>query len=154
MKQLEEGKPKSSMEQIRGHSQAARGLCQQWELLVVKDGVLHRRFESHVQDCSLLFQSCSVQRCWNNCMMDHLENMIERFNRTLIDILATSLQDHRFDWDKHLKMACFTYNTSVHSTTGYTPLPAHAWIWSQTTSWCNLWIGSKKRKALRDWGMG
>ena len=49
MKRLEQGKLKPSMEQIRGHIQAARGLCQQWELLVLEDGVLHRRFES--QDC-------------------------------------------------------------------------------------------------------
>ena len=46
MKRFEEGKLKPSMEQIRGHSQATRGLCQQWELLVLEDGVLHRRFES------------------------------------------------------------------------------------------------------------
>lgn len=46
IKRLEEGKPKPSMEHIRGHSQVTRGLCQQWELLVVEDGVLHRRFES------------------------------------------------------------------------------------------------------------
>ena len=46
MKQLEQGKLKLSMQQIRGHSQATRGLCQQWELLVLEDGVLHRCFES------------------------------------------------------------------------------------------------------------
>ena len=46
MKRLEQGKLKPSMEQIRSHSQATRGLCQQWELLVLEDGVLHRRFES------------------------------------------------------------------------------------------------------------
>ena len=46
IKQLEESKLKLSMEQIRGHSPATQGLYQQWELLLVKDGVLHRRFES------------------------------------------------------------------------------------------------------------
>ena len=46
---------------------------------------------------------------------------IERFNKTLADMLATALEGHHFDWDKQLKMACFAYNTSVHATTGYTP---------------------------------
>ena len=47
---------------------------------------------------------------------------IERFNKTLADMLATALEGHRFDWDKQLKMACFAFNTSVHATTGYTSL--------------------------------
>ena len=46
---------------------------------------------------------------------------IERFNRTLADILATTLDNRHLDWDRHVKKACLAYNTSVHSTTGYTP---------------------------------
>ena len=41
---------------------------------------------------------------------------IKRFNRTLCDILATSLNVLHFNWDRHIKML-----TSVHASTGYTP---------------------------------
>ena len=50
-----------------------------------------------------------------------LSSAVQWGGRTLVDILTTSLQDHHFDWYKHLKMPCFAYNTSAHSTTGYTP---------------------------------
>ena len=46
---------------------------------------------------------------------------IERFNKTLCDILATALDGCHFTWDRHVKLACFAYNTSVHASTGYTP---------------------------------
>ena len=49
------------------------------------------------------------------------DGLVERFNRTLLDMLATSVQDHPFDWESHLRKVCMAYNTSVHSTTGYTP---------------------------------
>ena len=47
--------------------------------------------------------------------------MVERFNCTLLDMLATAVGDHPSDWDIHIRKLCFAYNTSVHSTTGYSP---------------------------------
>ena len=43
---------------------------------------------------------------------------IERFNRILACVLATTLENRHFDWDRHVYLA---YNTSVHSTPGFTP---------------------------------
>jgi len=36
-------------------------------------------------------------------------------------MLATSANDHPWLWEHHLRKVCFAYNTSVHSTTGFTP---------------------------------
>jgi transposase InsO family protein len=51
------------------------------------------------------------------------DGMIERFNRTLCEDLAKMvLHDER--WDELIRLACFQYNTSVHSCTGFSPYRA------------------------------
>ena len=47
--------------------------------------------------------------------------VVERFNRTLLAMLSTTIEEHPFEWEEHLKKVCFAYNTSVHATTGETP---------------------------------
>eukprot|EP00731_Ephydatia_muelleri_P027663 Em0019g536a len=47
--------------------------------------------------------------------------MVERFNRTLLDMLATVVGDHPSDWEMYIRKLCFAYNTSTHSSTGFTP---------------------------------
>ena len=49
------------------------------------------------------------------------DGLIERFNHTLLDMLATTCKDHPFDWEDHIWKVCMAYNTSTQSTTGYTP---------------------------------
>ena len=49
------------------------------------------------------------------------DGVVERFNRTLLDMLATTTGNHPHDWEIHLRKVCLAYNTSVHSTTGYSP---------------------------------
>ena len=49
------------------------------------------------------------------------DGLVERFNRTLLNMLATAVQEKPFDWENHLCRLCIAYNTSVHPTTGYTP---------------------------------
>ena len=49
------------------------------------------------------------------------DGLVERFNKTLQHMLATTVRDHPFDWEELLPMVCMAYNTSTHSTTGYTP---------------------------------
>ena len=36
-------------------------------------------------------------------------------------MLATHCNDHPWDWEQHIRKTCVAYNTSVNSTTGYTP---------------------------------
>ena len=49
------------------------------------------------------------------------DGIVERFNRTLLNMLATHCKDHPWDWEQHIHKVCMAYNTSVNSTTGYTP---------------------------------
>lgn len=48
-------------------------------------------------------------------------SMIERFNRTRIDQLAKMLLQQPGEWDDCLDLVYLAYNTSRHSTTGFTP---------------------------------
>ena len=47
------------------------------------------------------------------------DGLVERFNRTLLDMLATAVTDQPFQWEEHLRRLCFTYNTSIHPTMEY-----------------------------------
>lgn len=45
---------------------------------------------------------------------------VERSHHVLWEYLKQTV-DNKKDWDKHLKLACFSYNTSVHEGTKFTP---------------------------------
>ena len=49
------------------------------------------------------------------------DGLVERFNRMLLNILATTTCNHPFDWEDQLPKVCIVYNTSVQASTGYTP---------------------------------
>ena len=49
------------------------------------------------------------------------DGLVERFNRTLLDMLATTVQNHPLDWEDHIRKVCMAYNTSIQATTGYSP---------------------------------
>ncbi|KRY27736.1 Retrovirus-related Pol polyprotein from transposon [Trichinella spiralis] len=50
-----------------------------------------------------------------------LDGLVERMNRTLLDMLAKAFIDHPEDWDVYLEQILLSYRTSVHCTTGATP---------------------------------
>jgi hypothetical protein len=49
------------------------------------------------------------------------QGLVERFNRTLKDILTAFVNDQPGTWDLHLPTALFAYNTSLSPVTGFTP---------------------------------
>ena len=49
------------------------------------------------------------------------DGLVERYNRTLLAMLATAVREHPFKWEEHLRRLCLAYNTSVNPTTGYSP---------------------------------
>ena len=51
----------------------------------------------------------------------NLVGLVERFNRTWKDIVSMYVHESQRDWDEWLGMACYAYNASRHTTTGYTP---------------------------------
>jgi len=47
--------------------------------------------------------------------------MVERLNRSILNILRMYIKDDQLDWDTHLPATLFAYRTSVHSVTGKSP---------------------------------
>lgn len=48
-------------------------------------------------------------------------NIVERQHRTLNAYLRAYTEEDRNQWDDRVKCATYTYNNTVHSTTGFTP---------------------------------
>ena len=45
------------------------------------------------------------------------DGMVERFNRTLLSMLSTAIEDDEKDWDTKLPCLMLAYRSSVHETT-------------------------------------
>eukprot|EP00731_Ephydatia_muelleri_P003753 Em0001g3753a len=78
-----------------------------------------RQFESQLikEICNLLH----IRKSHTTPYRPQGNGMVERFNRTLLDMLATVEGDHPSDWEMYIRKLCFAYNTSTHSSTGFTP---------------------------------
>ena len=49
------------------------------------------------------------------------DGQVERYNRTLIEMLRGKLQENQEDWDLQLQTCMMAYRSSVHESTGETP---------------------------------
>ena len=49
------------------------------------------------------------------------DGLVERFNRTLLNMLSVAANDHPFNREEQLRPLCLAYNTSINSTTGFSP---------------------------------
>ena len=78
-----------------------------------------KQFESKLMKeiCNIL----KISKSRTTAYHPQCDGLVERFNRTLKHMLSTTLKDHPFDWEQRLRKVCMAYNTSVHSSTGYTP---------------------------------
>ena len=78
-----------------------------------------RQFESELMKeiCKLL----NIRKTQTTPYHPQCDGLVERFNRTLLDMLATTTRRHPFDWETQIRKVCMAYNTSVHSSTGFTP---------------------------------
>ena len=65
-----------------------------------------------------LYRLLGVRKVNSSAYHPRTDGMVERFNRTLLDMLAkTARQDPR-NWDKRLPQVLFAYRTSPHESTG------------------------------------
>ena len=48
------------------------------------------------------------------------DGLVERFNRTLLHMLSTTVQDHN-TWENRICPVCMAYNSSTQTTTGFSP---------------------------------
>ena len=78
-----------------------------------------RSFESDVvaEMCRLL----GVVKTRTTPYHPQSDGLVERLNRTLLQMLATAVEDKAMNWDSHLRRLCIAYNSSIQPTTGYTP---------------------------------
>ena len=78
-----------------------------------------RQFESQLlaEVCKLM----GIQKSRTTPYHLQSDGLVERWNRTLLQSLATSVSDHPENWDEFVQKICMAYNTSVHPTTGFTP---------------------------------
>ena len=106
--------------------QTARTVSECLMDVVLRQGVperLHsdqgRQFESHVfqELCARL----GIEKTRTSPYRPQSDGMVERFNRTLKDMVAKYIKPCGSDWDEHITALAFAYNTSKHSVTGYSP---------------------------------
>ena len=78
-----------------------------------------RQFESNVisKMCELL----NINKSRTTPYHPQGDGLVECFNRTLLDMLSTTMKDRHDTWEDHVQSTCLAYNTSVQPTTGYTP---------------------------------
>ena len=78
-----------------------------------------KSFEAEVikQLCGLL----GVQKIFTCPYSPKSDAICERYNRTLIDMLGTLGEEKRRQWSKYTLHMCNLYNSSIHSSTGFSP---------------------------------
>jgi transposase InsO family protein len=78
-----------------------------------------RNFESEL--INQLCQMLNIEKLRTTAYHPQGNGAIERYNRTLKQILSKYVNEKHTDWDTYLPQALYAYNTSVHDSTGVTP---------------------------------
>ena len=76
-------------------------------------------FLSELMD--VLYKQLGIERLRTTAYRPCCDGMVERFNRTVADMIASYTSNQPNRWDEYLPYATFAYNTAVHASTGYTP---------------------------------
>ena len=76
-------------------------------------------FESKVmaEVCKLL----DIEKTRTSPLHPQSDGQVERYNRTLVEMLRGKLQENQEDWDLKLQTCMMAYRSSVHESTGETP---------------------------------
>ena len=64
-----------------------------------------------------LCQILSIDKTQTKLLHSQLDNMVERFNHTILNNLSLLLSQNQHDWDLKLLLFLFTYRSAVHETT-------------------------------------
>ena len=73
-----------------------------------------KRFES-------LIHSLQIDKTRTTSFHPQSNAVIERINRTLVNMLAKTIDDFQINWTQQLPYVMIAFRTSVHESTGYTP---------------------------------
>jgi transposase InsO family protein len=64
---------------------------------------------------------CHTKKIFSTSYHPETQGQVERFNRTLINMITAYVSNTYNDWDEFLQPVTFAYNISVHDVTNYTP---------------------------------
>ena len=78
-----------------------------------------KQFESKL--ISTICKLLQVKKSQTTPYHPQSNRLVERFNRTVSNMLASTVKENPFEWESHLRKVCLAYTTSVHATTGHTP---------------------------------
>ena len=78
-----------------------------------------REFENNLMQELCLF--CGVHKTRTTPYHPASDGLVERFNRTLLMMLAMSEGENRDDWDDLLPAVMMAYHSSVYESTGFSP---------------------------------
>ena len=68
-----------------------------------------------------LYRLLGIRKVNTTAYHPKTDGMVERFNRTLIEMLAKTAERDPRRWDQHVPFVLFAYRTSPHEATGETP---------------------------------
>ena len=71
--------------------------------------------------CQQIFEKLSIQHVMTTSYHPQTNGLTERYNGTLGNKIAKYVNTPQNNWDFGIKWITFTYNTTVHATTGFTP---------------------------------
>ena len=77
-----------------------------------------RNFESTILSQTL--EAFGVSKSRTTAYHPAGDGLVERFNRSLLQMLRAYVQQHN-DWEKYLPFMLYAYRTAVHSSTGVSP---------------------------------
>jgi hypothetical protein len=67
------------------------------------------------------FKKFSIDKTRTTAFRPQSDGLVERFNRTLEDILSKYVSQNQKDWDEQLPWALMAYRSSEHDTTKFSP---------------------------------
>ena len=78
-----------------------------------------KQFESNLMKeiCKLL----NIHKTRTTPYHPQCDGLVERFNRKMLNMLASCAKENPFEWEKHIRKICMAYNSSIQASTGFTP---------------------------------
>jgi len=68
-----------------------------------------------------LSKLCGISQKFTSGYHPQTNGLTERFNRTIQQVLSKFVNPEQTNWDDLLQPSVFAYNTSIHSSTGFSP---------------------------------